>query len=215
MRVMLADDSVLLREGVARLLTEAGFDVAGQAGDAPELLRMVKRDPPDVVVLDIRMPPTFTDEGIQAARAVRAAHPDVGVLVLSQYVESAYAVHLLADGSDGVGYLLKDRVANLSALTEALHRVQRGEPVIDAEVVRHLVARQRDPDPLERLTEREREVLARMAEGHSNRAIADKLVVSLKTVETHVASVFTKLDLPPAAAHHRRVLAVLTYLRSR
>jgi DNA-binding NarL/FixJ family response regulator len=214
-RVAIAEDAVLLREGLVRLLAETGFEVIGAVGSAAAILELVDRDPPDVVILDIRMPPTHTDEGLRAADAIRARHGDrVGVLVLSQYVEVAYADQLIAAEAPGMGYLLKERVADVEHLTEAVRRVARGGIVIDPALVGQLLRRRREPDPLIDLTEREREVLGLMAEGRSNQAIADRLVVSLKTVETHVASILSKLGLEPAAEDHRRVLAVLTYLRT-
>jgi DNA-binding NarL/FixJ family response regulator len=214
MRVIIADDSTLLREGVARILAEAGIEVVGQAGDAEELLRMVDDDPPDAVVVDIRMPPTQTDEGIRAAHRIRESHPEIGVLVLSQYLQTVYAEKLLEHGAEGLGYLLKDRVTDLSQFAEAIRRVSAGETVVDPEIVGRLVGRRREDDPLERLTQREREVLALMAEGRSNPAIAELLFMGLKTVETHVGRIFTKLGLEPTTDDHRRVLAVLAHLRS-
>jgi DNA-binding NarL/FixJ family response regulator len=222
-RLILAEDSVLLREGLATMLPllplqggggVAGFEVVGQCGDAEALLRMVERDPPDVVVADIRMPPTHTDEGLRAARAIRASHPDVGVLVLSQYVDTDYAMELLKDGPTGLGYLLKHRVRDVGELAGAIRRVGEGETVVDPEIVSRLLSRRRQQSLLDTLTAREREVLGLMAEGRSNQAICDRLVLSTKTVEAHIRSVLTKLDLPPAAEDHRRVLAVLTYLRA-
>jgi DNA-binding NarL/FixJ family response regulator/class 3 adenylate cyclase len=213
LRVVLADDSVLLREGVARLLTESGFDVVAQSGDAEDLLRHVGMHKPDVAVVDIRMPPTHTDEGLQAARAIRERFPDTGVLVLSQYVESGYALDLLADSAEGVGYLLKDRVSDVDQFAESVRRVAEGGSALDPAVVSQLIGRQRTDDPLEELTPREREVLELMAEGRSNQAIADRLFVTLRAVEKHVTSIFSKLDLPASTDDHRRVLAVLLYLR--
>jgi DNA-binding NarL/FixJ family response regulator len=213
MRVVIADDSVLLREGVSRLLAEAGFEVVGQAGDADELLREVEDKAPDVAIVDIRMPPTHTDEGLQAARELRSRHPALGVLVLSQYVRPSYAFELLSDDARGVGYLLKDRVSNLAELTDAVTRVGEGGSVLDPTVVSQLVGRRRQGhDPVDDLSEREREVLALMAEGRSNRAIAERLFITERTVEKHVKSIFDKLALPPSADAHRRVLAVLAYL---
>ena len=214
MRVVLADDSVLLREGLARVLTEVGFEVAGQAGDAEELLALVRSRRPDVAVVDVRMPPTQTNEGLVAAREIRSTHPDVGVLVLSQYVETTQAIDLLADGAGGVGYLLKDRVSAVTDFAEAVRRVGSGGSVVDPEVVSTLLGRERRPDPLASLTEREREVLALMAQGHSNQGIGQKLFLSGKTIETHIGTIFTKLGLLPADEGNRRVLAVLAYLRS-
>jgi DNA-binding NarL/FixJ family response regulator len=206
MRVILADDSVLFREGLARVLGEAGIDVTHQAGDGPQLLALVREDPPDAVVVDIRMPPTHTDEGMLAALEIRAEYPDVGVLVLSQYVETHHAVKLVACGREGTG--------DVRELTDAVKRVAAGGSVIDPLVVERLVGRRRARSPIDELTEREREVLGLMAEGRSNQAICDRLHVSAKTVEAHVRSIFMKLDLPCAADDHRRVLAVLTHLRS-
>jgi DNA-binding NarL/FixJ family response regulator len=213
-RVALADDSVLLREGIARLLAEAGFKVIAQAGDAEELLKAVEADPPDVAVTDIRMPPTYTDEGLRAAHRIRAQHPDVGVLLLSQYVETEFALELVSAGAARLGYLLKDRVTNIQEFADAVRRVGAGGSVIDPEVVSRLVGRARQASPLETLTEREREVLSAMAEGRSNQAIADKLFLSTKSVEGHVRSIFTKLNLLDTPDDHRRVLAVLTFLKS-
>jgi DNA-binding NarL/FixJ family response regulator len=214
-RIVLADDSVLFREGAARLLSEAGFEVVGQAATGDELLDVVRRTKPDVAVVDIRMPPTHTDEGLRAAEAIRAEHGQaVGVLILSQYLEPAFAVRVATEGQGGLGYLLKDRVSDLDEFTEAVRRVGRGGVVIDPGVVAQLVGRRRVKGPLDELTEREREVLALMAEGRSNLAIAERLFVTEKTVEAHIASVFSKLELLPAADDHRRVLAVLTYLRA-
>ena len=214
LRVVLADDSVLLREGLARLLEESGFEVAGQSGDAEDLLRKVGAHRPDVAVVDVRMPPSHTDEGLRAAHQIRADHPEVGVLVLSQYVEEAYALDLLSESTERTGYLLKDRVADIDTFTDAVRRVAGGGSALDPEVVALLLGRRRREDPLEALTPREREVLGLMAEGRSNAAIAAALVVTERAVEKHVTSIFTKLDLTPAAEDHRRVLAVLRYLQS-
>jgi DNA-binding NarL/FixJ family response regulator/class 3 adenylate cyclase len=214
MRVALADDSVLLREGVARLLKESGFTITVQAGDADELLAAIAFDPPDVCVVDIRMPPTYTDEGLRAAHKIRARHPEVGVLLLSQYVETEFAVELVSAGASRLGYLLKDRVTNLQEFTDAVRRVGAGGSVIDPEVVSRLVGRARTASPLDDLTEREREVLTLMAEGRSNQAISEALSLSTKSVEGHVRNIFTKLGLLSTPDDHRRVLAVLTYLRS-
>jgi DNA-binding NarL/FixJ family response regulator/class 3 adenylate cyclase len=214
MRVALADDSILLREGVARLLSDSGFQIVAQVGTADRLLEAIRADPPDVAVVDIRMPPTYTDEGLQAAHQIRSELPGVGVLVLSQYVETDYAMELLAEGAAGLGYLLKDRVADVREFTDAVRRVGAGGSVIDPEVVSRLVGRARQSNPLERLTEQERTVLTLMAEGRSNQAIADRIFLSPKTVEGHVRSIFTKLDLLPAPDDHRRVLAVLAFLHS-
>lgn len=215
MRVVLADDSVLLREGVARLLTEAGMDVVAQAGDGEDLLRKVGAHRPDVAIVDVRMPPTHTDEGLRAAAEIRAAQPDCGVLVLSQVVEESYADDLFGGGATGVGYLLKDRVADLDRFVEAVRRVAAGGTVLDPEVVRQLLGGRRVAgDPLDALTPREREVLGLMAEGRSNAAIAQAMVVTERAVEKHVTSIFGKLELPPTVEDHRRVLAVLAWLRA-
>ena len=214
MRVVVADDSVLLREGVVRLLEESGIEVVGQAGDAEELVRKVRAHKPDVAVVDVRMPPTNTDDGLRAAQLIRGELPDVGVLVLSQYVEEGYAMELLEDGAEGVGYLLKDRVAEVDRFTDAVRRVGEGGSALDPEVVSQLVGRRRDDDPLAELTPREREVLQLMAEGRSNQAIAGELVVTERAVEKHVTSIFSKLDLATSPQDHRRVLAVLAYLRA-
>ncbi len=214
MRVVLADDSVLLREGVARILEEAGFDVVGQAGSRDDLLLKVRSYSPDVAVVDIRMPPTHTDEGLQAAKEIRSRYPDVGVLVLSQYVEPDYAMELLSESAEGVGYLLKDRVSDVTEFAAAVRRVAEGGSALDPSVVSQLVGRRRGDDPLSDLTPREREVLELMAEGRSNQGIAEQLVVTERAVEKHVTSIFAKLRLPAAAEDHRRVLAVLAYLRS-
>lgn len=213
MRLILADDSVLMRQGLANLLSEAGFEVIGQAGDPTTLLELVRSDRPDVAVVDVRMPPTHTDEGLRAAHDIRANHPAVGVLVLSHYIDTGYAFKLLSQGAKGLGYLLKDRVSDLQELADAIRRIGTGGSVIDPEVVSRLLQRRRQGSPLGELTEREHEVLALMAEGRSNQAISDKLFLNPKTVETHIRSIFAKLDLMPAADDHRRVLAVLTYLR--
>jgi DNA-binding NarL/FixJ family response regulator len=213
LRVVVADDSVLLREGVARLLDDAGFNVVGQAGNAEELLLKVRSYSPDVAIVDIRMPPTHTDEGLQAAKEIRERYPDVGVLVLSQYVESGYALELLQEDANGVGYLLKDRVSDVGEFAAAVKRVAEGGSALDPEVVSRLVGRRRGDDPLSSLTPREREVMELMAEGRSNQAIAERLVVTLRAVEKHVTSIFGKLRLPADEQDHRRVLAVLTYLR--
>jgi DNA-binding NarL/FixJ family response regulator len=212
MRVVVADDSTLLREGVVRLLEEAGFEVVGQAGDGEELLRKVRAHKPDVAVVDVRMPPTHTDEGLRAAREIRSELPDIGVLVLSQYVEVAYARELLAESAEGLGYLLKDRVADVAALTEAVRRVGEGGSALDPEVVSQMLGRRRTDDPLAELTPREREVLALMAEGRSNAAIAAELVVTERAVEKHVTGIFSKLELSSSGEEHRRVLAVLRFL---
>jgi DNA-binding NarL/FixJ family response regulator len=211
-RVVVADDSTLLREGLVRLLEEGGLEVVGQAADGEELLRKVRAHKPDVAVVDVRMPPTHTDEGLRAAREIRAELPEVSVLVLSQYVEVAYARELLAESAEGLGYLLKDRVADVEALTDAVRRVGAGGSALDPEVVSQMLGRRRDDDPLEQLTPREREVLGLMAEGRSNGAIAAELVVSDRAVEKHVTGIFSKLDLGASSEDHRRVLAVLHFL---
>jgi DNA-binding NarL/FixJ family response regulator len=214
MKVVIADDSVLLREGIARLLTDAGFEVVGQAGNAEELLLRVRSYSPDVAVVDIRMPPTQTDEGLRAAAEIREKFPGTGVLVLSQYVEPAYALELLQESAEGVGYLLKDRVSDVTEFAAAVRRVGEGGSALDPTVVSQLVGRRRGDDPLAELTPREREVLGLMAEGRSNQGIAEQLVITERAVEKHVTSIFGKLRLPAAVEDHRRVLAVLTYLRS-
>jgi DNA-binding NarL/FixJ family response regulator len=213
MRVVVADDSVLLREGIVRLLEDAGMEVVAQAGDAEDLVRKVGAHKPDIAIVDVRMPPDNTDDGLRAAIALRARHPDLRVLVLSQYVEPDYAQALLANDAAGVGYLLKDRVADVERFIDAVNRVAGGGSALDPEVVSNLVGRKRDDGPLERLTPREREVLELMAEGRSNAAIAEAFVVSERAVEKHVTSIFGKLGLAQATADHRRVLAVLAYLR--
>jgi DNA-binding NarL/FixJ family response regulator len=214
MRVVIADDSVLLREGVARLLEDAGFEIVGQAGTANELLLKVRSYSPEVAIVDIRMPPTHTDEGLRAAREIREKYPATGVLVLSQYVEPSYAIDLLAESAEGVGYLLKDRVSDVQEFAAAVRRVAEGGTALDPTVVSQLVGRRRRDDPLADLTPREREVLELMAEGRSNQGIAERLVITERAVEKHVTSIFGKLRLPAAPEDHRRVLAVLTYLRS-
>jgi DNA-binding NarL/FixJ family response regulator len=215
MRVVVADDSVLLREGIVRLLKESGFDVVAQAGDAEDLMRKVLAHKPDVAVVDIRMPPTNTDDGLRAAVEIRRRMPRTGVLVLSQYLEAGYALELLSDSAERVGYLLKDRVADLERFVDAVRRVGDGGSALDPEVVARLVNRGPRPgEPLERLTPREQEVVALMAEGRSNGAIAERLVVTERAVEKHVTGIFAKLDLEPGSNHHRRVLAVLTFLRA-
>jgi DNA-binding NarL/FixJ family response regulator len=214
LRVVVADDSVLLREGLVRLLEESGFDVVGQAGDAEDLMRKVGAHKPDVAVVDVRMPPTHTDEGLRAAHRIRSEQPGTAVLVLSQYVEEAYALDLLSESTERTGYLLKDRVSDVDTFTDAVRRVANGGSALDPEVVALLLGRRRREDPLESLTAREREVLGLMAEGRSNAAIAEALVVTERAVEKHVTSIFSKLDLPPTVEDHRRVLAVLAYLRA-
>ena len=213
-RVVLADDSVLLREGIARLLEDAGFEIVAQSGTAEDLLRHVGMHKPDVALIDIRMPPTQTDEGLCAAKQIRERWPATGVLVLSQYVEPAYAMELLGENAEGVGYLLKDRVSDVDEFAAAVRRVAEGGSALDPAVVSQLVGRRRRDDPIDELTPREREVLGLMAEGRSNQAIAEKLVITLRAVEKHVTSIFSKLRLPASAEDHRRVLAVLTYLGS-
>jgi DNA-binding NarL/FixJ family response regulator len=213
MRIVIADDAVLLREGATRLLEDAGFEVVAQAGDAEDLLRKVRAHTPDVAIIDVRMPPDNVDDGLRAALAIRDELPDVGILMLSQYVEDRYLGELLAGGAEGVGYLLKDRLADVDRLTEAVERVAAGGSVLDPEVVAQMLGRARTEGPLDSLTPREREVLGHMAEGRTNRAIAEKLFVSERAVERHVTSIFTKLDLPTGEQDHRRVLAVLAYLR--
>lgn len=215
MRVVIADDSLLLREGVSRLLREAGIDVVGQAEDADELFLEVADKEPDVVIVDIRMPPTHTDEGLRAARQLRKLYPTLGVLVLSQYVRPSYAFELLADDASGMGYLLKDRVSEVHELADAVQRVGEGGSVLDPSVVSQLVGRRRPGnDPIDDLTERERGVLALMAEGRSNRAIAERLFITERTVEKHVKSIMMKLKISATQDDHRRVLAVLAYLGS-
>jgi DNA-binding NarL/FixJ family response regulator len=214
MRVVIADDAVLFREGLGWVLEAADIQVVARVGDAEQLLGCVRADPPDAVVVDIRMPPTHTTEGLDAARRIRAEHPRVGVLVLSQYVEPHHAMQLLQDGAGGVGYLLKDRVADVGEVVDAVRRVAVGGSVIDPEVVTQLVGRRRTRDPIQELTERERQVLALMAEGRSNQAIGERLFLSPKTVEAHVHSIFTRLDLHAAPDDHRRVLAVLAFLKA-
>ena len=213
MRVVLADDSVLLREGVARLLQDGGFEVVGQASTADELLLKVRSYSPDVAIVDIRMPPTHTDEGLRAAREIREKFPQTGVLVLSQYAEPGYALELLSESAEGVGYLLKDRVADVEEFRAAVKRVADGGSALDPTVVSQLVGRRRRDDPVEDLTPREREVLELMAEGRSNQAIAERLFITMRAVEKHVTSIFSKLGLPATSEDHRRVLAVLAFLR--
>ena len=212
MRIVIADDAVLLREGATRLLEDADFEVVGQAGDAEDLLRKVRAHKPDVAVIDVRMPPDNTDDGLRAALTIRQELPDVGILLLSQYVEDRYIGELLAGGTERIGYLLKDRVAEVDRFTEAVRRVGAGGSVLDPEVVAQMVGRREEP--LSELTAREREVLALMAEGYSNRAIAETIFVSERAVERHVTSIFSKLGLEATGQEHRRVLAVLTYLRA-
>ena len=213
MRLVIADDETLLREGLARLLTDAGFDVVGRVGTADELMRRVELARPDVAIVDIRMPPTQTDEGLVAAQEIRRLHPAVGVLVLSHYIESRYAMRLLEDHPEGSGYLLKERVSDLAVLVDALARIADGECVLDPTIVSRLVRRPREESPLAELTARELEVLALMAEGHSNDGICKQLFLSPKTVETHVRHIMLKLGIGETHEYHRRVLAVLAYLR--
>lgn len=213
MRIVIAEDSVLLRAGLTRILADAGEDVVATVGDADELLRVVRLHEPDLAIVDVRMPPTHTDDGLRAALQIRSELPEVGLLVLSQYVEAQYATELLGANTSAIGYLLKDRIADISEFLGAVRRVADGATVLDPEVVSQLLARSRQRDPLERLTAREREVLELMAQGRTNTAIARALVVSDKAVEKHVGNIFTKLDLPPAADDHRRVLAVLHWVK--
>jgi len=213
-RVVIADDEVLLRDGLARLLEDAGFEVAGRCGDADALLRMIETRRPDVALVDIRMPPGRGDDGLVAAHEIRRRHPGIGVLVLSHHLESRYAMRLLEELPEGAGYLLKERVSDIAVLADALHRINEGECVIDPTIIARLVARKRQRGPLDQLTDRERDVLALIAEGHSNAAVAQQLFVSPKTVEAHISQIFLKLDLHDAPDRHRRVLAVLAWLRS-
>lgn len=214
MRVVIAEDSVLLREGLARVLAEGGFEVVAQAANADELKKAVRRFKPDVAIVDVRMPPTQTDEGARAAVEIRAEQPEVAVLLLSQAIEATHALALVSDSAEGFGYLLKDRVLEIDDFLDAVRRVGRGGTAIDPAVISQLLGRRRDEGPLDELTPREREVLELMAQGLSNRGICEKLVVSPKTIETHVNSIFWKLGLLPAQDEHRRVLAVLAYLRA-
>jgi DNA-binding NarL/FixJ family response regulator len=213
-RVAIAEDSVLLREGLARLLDDAGFEVVGKCGDTKDLMLKVRSYQPDVAIVDIRLPPTHSDEGLQAALEIRAEHPGVAVLVLSQYVELGLAMKLLADSAEGVGYLLKDRISDVDDFVGAVRRVANGGSAVDPNIVSTLLSRQRDDDPLAVLTPREREVLELMATGSSNQGIADKLVITLRAVEKYVSSIFGKLGLPSTGTESRRVLAVLTFLRT-
>jgi DNA-binding NarL/FixJ family response regulator len=213
-RVVIADDSVLLREGAVRILEEAGIEVVGQAGDAEDLLRKVRAHRPDVAIVDIRMPPTHVDEGLVAAETLRAELPDIGVLVLSQYVEESYAQRLMANGTEGVGYLLKDRVADIDRFVDGVRRVAEGGSVLDPEVVSQMLGRRRPDGPLETLTPREREVLEAMAQGQTNRAISEALGVTERAIERHVTAIFEKLGLSAGDGGHRRVLAVLAFLQN-
>jgi DNA-binding NarL/FixJ family response regulator len=213
-RVVIGDDEMLLREGLTRLLAESGVEVVGMAANGPELLRAVRLTNPQVAIVDIKMPPTYTDEGLVAAHEIRASHPGVGVLVLSHYLESIYAMRLLQEHPERLGYLLKERVSNIAVLADALQRITEGECVLDPTIVARLVNRRRDPGPLTELTGREREVLELIAEGRSNHAIGEQLFLSPKTVETHIRQIFQKLGLGGSPDSHRRVLAVLAFLRS-
>lgn len=213
LRIVVGEDQPLTRKGVVAALEDAGFEVVAVAGDAPDLLRKTAAHKPDVVITDIRMPPELTDDGLRAAQQIRKEQPDVGVLVLSQYLEDRYAMDLVGDRAEGVGYLLKDRVGDLSLFVDAVRRVARGGSALDPTVVQRMVGRQREKSPIDSLTAREREVLSMMAEGRSNRGIAEALVVTLPAVERHVTSIFAKLGLPPEHKDHRRVRAVLEYLR--
>jgi DNA-binding NarL/FixJ family response regulator len=212
-RVAVADDAMLLREGVARLLADAGFEVAARCSTADDLLEAVRSDAPDVAIVDIRMPPTYTDEGLRAALEIRSSHPDVGVVILSQHAEIGLAMKLLDEGAEGVGYMLKERVADVDELAGAVKRVASGGSALDPAIVSQLLGRERADDPLEALTEREREVLGLMAEGRSNQGIGERLGISERAVQKHAARIFETLGLPASADDHRRVLAVLAYLR--
>ena len=214
LRVAIAEDTVLLREGIARLLEEAGFEIVGQSSTADDLLLKIRSYHPDVAIVDIRMPPTHTDEGLRAAKTIREQHPDVGVLVLSEYLEPAYAMEVISDNAEGVGYLLKQRVSELDEFAGAVRRVAEGGSALDPAIVTQLVGRRRSDDPISSLTPREREVLELMAEGRSNQAIAERLVVTERAVEKHVTNIFGKLGLSATPEDHRRVLAVLAFLGS-
>ncbi len=213
-RIVVGEDQPIVREGIVSVLEDAGFDVVAVAADAVELVRQAQGHRPDVVVTDIQMPPTSTDDGLRAAKAIRTVHPGVGVLILSQFLEAHYVLELLSEGTEGVGYLLKDRVGDLAVFVDAVRRVAHGGSALDPEVVRRMIDRPRVKGPIDKLTPREREVLSLMAEGRSNQGIAERLVVTERAVEKHVTSIFTKLRLPATAEDHRRVLAVLTLLRS-
>jgi DNA-binding NarL/FixJ family response regulator len=213
-RVAIAEDSVLLRDGLARLLEDSGFDVVAQCGTADDLLRKVRSFPPDVAIVDIRLPPTHNDEGLRAALEIRASHPSVGILVLSQYIELGLALKLVSESADGVGYLLKDRITDVDEFVGAVRRVAAGGSALDPKIVSTLLSRHRSDDPLAQLTPREREVLELMATGSSNQGIADELVITLRAVEKYVSTIFTKLGLPSTKSESRRVLAVLLFLRS-
>jgi DNA-binding NarL/FixJ family response regulator len=213
-RVAIAEDSVLLRDGLARLLEDSGFDVVAQCGTADDLLRKVRSFPPDVAIVDIRLPPTHNDEGLRAALEIRASHPSVGILVLSQYIELGLALKLVSESADGVGYLLKDRITDVDEFVAAVRRVAAGGSALDPKIVSTLLSRHRSDDPLTQLTPREREVLELMATGSSNQGIADELVITLRAVEKYVSTIFTKLGLPSTKSESRRVLAVLLFLRS-
>jgi DNA-binding NarL/FixJ family response regulator len=213
-RVVLADDAMLLREGVARLLAEAGFDVVGQSATAADLVRDVDEQAPDVAIVDIRMPPTYTDEGLRAAHEIRASHPDVGIVILSQHADVGVAMALLSESAAGVGYMLKESVSDLDEFAGAVRRVANGGSALDPTVVSQLLGRQRGDDPVGAISDREREVLGLMAEGRSNQGIAARLAVSERAIQQHVASIFEKLELPATGDDHRRVLAVLAFLRA-
>ena len=214
LRVVIGEDQALLREGIVRLLADAGFEVVAEAADAPDLVRKVGAHKPDVVIVDVQMPPDNTDDGLRAALEIRAHQPGVGVLVLSQFAEERYALDLIGESAEGVGYLLKDRVADFANFADAVRRVAKGGSALDPTVVARMLGRRRRDDPLERLTPREREVLELMAGGRSNRGIAEVMVVTPNAVEKHVSSIFTKLGVGEAPEDHRRVLAVLTFLRA-
>jgi DNA-binding NarL/FixJ family response regulator len=213
-RVVVAEDVMLTREGIVRLLADAGIEVVGEAEDLDGLMRRVRAQRPDAAIIDIRMPPTHTDEGLVAARDIRTEYPEIGVLVLSQYVEPSYALRLIEEHPERVGYLLKERVFDVAILVDALRRISEGESVVDPTLVARLVGRRRRENPLEALTPRETEVLALVAEGRSNNAIASELFITERTVEAHVKQIFSKLDLPESRERHRRVLAVLAFLRA-